>query len=290
MYADLHTHSRHSDGTMTPSELVKAAKAAGVSLLSITDHNLIEAWPEEREAAAKNGVAILEGVEIDAIYRGEDLHILAYGANGRDETFARTVRHARAKLDEMSAELVRRIERAGKPARIREYEAYPRDPALGGWKALYYLADSGVCESPRDAFSLYGEYGVTYRDAGFESAEAVIRAIHGAGGFATLAHPGDVEGEKGRISTEDMLKQISELFEAGLDGVECFYPKHSAEATSRYLSLCRSKNALVTSGSDCHGDFSGKPVGYMRTTLERLSLGGLADKIIFPPEFPEAHA
>lgn len=113
---------------------------------------------------------------------------------------------------------------------------------------------------------------MTYAKAGFVSAEEVIRTIHAAGGIAILAHPGDVNRRDLHIEADEMAKQMADLFSAGLDGGECFYPKHSDEETRLFAGLCREHGKLITSGSDCHGTFSGKPVGYMQKTRADLAI------------------
>ena len=280
LFADLHVHSVFSDGTMSPAQLAAAAKQADVGLIALADHNTFGGQAEMRAACAAAGVACIDAVEIDSLFHGVDLHILAYGADPACPIFAKLVRFARAKLDGMSVDLVRCLSQAGYAVSVEEYDRFPEQTGRGGWKALYYLEAAGVVPAWPDVFALYDAYGVTYAAAGFPESGEVIRAIHEAGGYAVLAHPGDVfqPGEKEPIPAPEMIPLVDELFQKGLDGVECWYPKHSEDDTRLYLDAARRHGGLITSGSDCHGDFSGKPVGYLRTPIEALALGGIVQK------------
>ena len=275
MFVDLHVHSVFSDGCLTPGQLAEEALRANVSFIALADHNTLSGCKAMREACADAGLRCIDAVEIDSIYQGEDLHILSYDADPENRAFAELVRYSRRMLDKMSDDLIIELQKDGKNVSAAEYDAYPEKKGLGGWKALYYLQDKGICADKYEAFPLYDLYGVTYARAGFVHAEEVIRTVHAAGGIAVLAHPGDVNRLDVRIGAAEMAVQIEELFNAGLDGAECFYPKHNEEETELFCSICRQYTKLITSGSDCHGAFSGKPVGYMRKTREELVIDEL---------------
>lgn len=275
MFVDLHVHSVFSDGCLTPEELVRNALSANVSLLALADHNTVEGSATMREACRAAGIRSIDAVEIDSLYCGEDLHILAYAANAENREFQELLHHSRRMLDKMSDDLICALQRDGKPVRMEDYLSYPEQRGQGGWKALYYLQDCGACASMYDVFPLYDQYGITYARAGFALAQEVIQTIHAAGGFAVLAHPGDVNRRDRHVEAEEMAEQIKELFSIGLDGLECHYPKHSEQETRIYCGLCEQYGKFITSGSDCHGAFSGKPVGYMHKTEKNLCLGEL---------------
>jgi predicted metal-dependent phosphoesterase TrpH len=142
--------------------------------------------------------------------------------------------------------------------------------ALGGWPALHYLVFKGLAETPFEAIRYYGQYGCGYATAGFPSVTETCRAVHAAGGKAVLAHPGESIPER-----TDTVQMLTELFAFGLDGLECYYPKHSTEMTGLCLDFCRERGLLVTGGSDCHGAFGSSAIGEIRTPIESLRLDGL---------------
>ncbi len=271
-YADLHIHSIFSDGTYTPEEIVTRARARGAALISVCDHNAVAGTLAAEVLARAAGLGYIRGVEIDALHRGVDVHILCYGADLANEALLARIRHARARLDEMSAELLRRMRRDYSCLSQDEYEAFPHDSALGGWKMLQYMKAKGVTPDLRAGFAFYERYGVRYADAGFDSAEQIITCIHAAGGRAVLAHAGVTFA----WDTPDVLARATEdALDAGFDGAECYYPRHDAGVTRRLLDICARRALLVTAGSDCHGAFNRSEICQTRTPLEKLRLGDL---------------
>ena len=272
-FADMHIHSIYSDGTFSPAEIVRTARASGVELISVCDHNEIRGTLEAMALARATGLKCVSGLEIDAIFEGLDIHILCYGARLEDPALLERIRHARARLDGMSAELLRRMRPEYPQLDEAELDAWTHDTSRGGWKMLQYLQAKGVTPDLMSALPLYERYGVTYAAAGFDPAEDVIRAIHGAGGRAVLAHPGVV------FSTEnlrDFAARAEAAMDLGLDGIECYYPRHSAGVARVCLEICRRRGAMVTAGSDCHGAFNHNEIGQTRTSVDALALNDLA--------------
>ena len=268
----MHIHSIYSDGSFTPEEIVRIARASGVELISVCDHNVVRGTLETASLARAAGLKCVSGVEIDAIFEGEDIHILCYGARLDDPALIARIHHARAALDGMSAELLARMRPDYPQLDAEELAAWVHDASRGGWKMLQYLQAKGVAADMKAAMPLYDRYGVTYAAAGFDAAEDVLRAIHGAGGRAVLAHPGVV------FSTENLrafAARVEAAMELGLDGIECHYPRHSAGVARLCEDICRRRGAMITAGSDCHGAFNCNEIGQTRTPVEALDLRGL---------------
>lgn len=271
-FADLHIHSLYSDGTYSPEKIVREAKARNVSLISVCDHNLIQGTLETQKIAIEAGITCITGVEIDSILQGRDLHILCYGADLEHEGLIGRIRYARAQLDGMSTELLKRLKDDGLKVDHAAYEAFEHDTALGGWKLLQYLVKAGIIGRMNDAFPLYERYGVTYADAGFDSLETIVNAIHAAGGKAVLAHPGVSLPTENIVAFERTLQEILEI---GADGIECYYPRHGRGITQTCLRICRDGEKMITAGSDCHGAFNSNEIGCTRTGEALLELKGL---------------
>ena len=272
-FADLHIHSIYSDGTFTPAEIVRTARASGVGLISVCDHNEVCGTLETMALARAAGLNCVSGMEIDAIFADTDIHILCYGARLDDPELLARIRRARAHLDGMSTELLERMRLDYPQLDAAEYESWAHDTSRGGWKMLQYLQAKGVVPDMKSALPLYERYGVTYAAAGFDAAEDVIRTIHGAGGRAVLAHPGVV------FSTDNLRSfaaQVEAVMDLGLDGIECYYPRHGAGVTRRCVDICRGRGAMITAGSDCHGAFNRNEIGQTRTPIDALELNGLS--------------
>lgn len=271
-FADLHIHSLYSDGSYSPEEIVRIARASNVELISICDHNQVRGTIECESIALAAGLKYICGVEIDAIHEGADIHILCYGADLEDAALLSRIHRARRALDDMSTDLLERMLKDYPALSMDEYAAFAHDTRKGGWKMLQYLAAKGVTPDLKSGFPLYERYNVTYAAAGFDEAETIISAIHAAGGRAVLAHPG-VVFPTGRLTQfEDCVRRAMDL---GLDGVECYYVRHSAGITRSCLDICRERGALITAGSDCHGAFNHNEIGQTRTSVDQLILGDL---------------
>lgn len=262
---DLHIHSIYSDGTLSPEQIVAEAVQNGVSGIAVCDHNVIAGSIETRPIAEKAGLKFLPGVEIDAMLLGRDAHILCYGADFTDAALLSRIRHARSRLDWMSDELLRRMLPDFPTLDYAEYEALAHDSAQGGWKLLQYLKAKGITEKLNDAMHFYGDYGVGYEAAGFHRAEDVINSIHAAGGCAILAHPGVT-------FRENPVEALNEARRMGIDGAECFYPRHNAALTQRLLQLCDAFGLSATAGSDCHGSYERARIGDSCVGAEHLRL------------------
>lgn len=271
-FADMHIHSLYSDGSYSPEEIVRRARASGVELISICDHNEIRGTLEAEPIARAAGLKYVQGVEIDAIHENADIHILCYGADLADEMLLEHIHRARRILDEMSTELLRRMQKDYPQTSLEEYEAFTHDTSRGGWKMLQYMHYKGITPDLKSGFPYYDRYRVTYQDAGFDAAEDIVRAIHAAGGRAVLAHPG-VVFPTGRISQFEAC--VERAMDLGLDGVECYYVRHDAGITRSCADICRRRGAMITAGSDCHGAFNHNEIGQTRTPLDKLVLNGL---------------
>jgi len=272
MYADLHIHSTHSDGSLSPEEIVREAVAHGVGLIAVTDHELVSGSLEAEPIARRAGLGFIRGVEVECRADGRFHHLLAYGVDFFEPRFACLIAENRRKLDDMSVELVRRLEPLYPQLSLPDFEAFEHDVTLGGWKGLGYLLHRGVTKTIREGMPLYNLHGVTYEGAGFPPLDAAVTAIHQAGGHVVLAHPGATVPHP---DGETFLAGVRALLDRGLDGVECYYPLHTDEMTRRLLELCRARELLITAGSDCHGVFGRTRVGQMDVPVEALSLKGL---------------
>lgn len=271
-FVDLHLHSYYSDGTMSPEEIIRAAVANQVGLLAITDHNILAAVEELEELSREYEIAYLCGVELDSIDLGSDIHILGYGFDCGNDTFARFVKNNREILDDISVRLIRDMEKDYKDISLADFRSFTYDRGRGGWKALHYFMEKGLTKSLREGFSIYNQYGITNDSGDYPPIQEVIKQIRNAGGKAILAHPGVSIKEK---DPELFRHRLLQLLEQGFDGVECYYPKHSEEVTNVCTEICRQKGLLITTGSDCHGDFGYSQVGELQIRMDQLVLGDL---------------
>ena len=251
MLADLHAHTQFSDGSFTPQQCADAAKNAGVTLLAVCDHNTVDGVAPMRAACEKNGQILISGTEIDCLCGPFYLHILGLAVDETNADLRALLKKCRDLLDWMSDDLIAAMEKDGQNVSVAEFNAFTRNAAHGGWKGIDYLAAKGYVGAYPDCMQHYKKYNIGQR-APFPQLEEVCRVIHAAGGKAIVAHPGD------RLPQEraEFLAALALLYEAGIDGIECYYPSHSAEITRLCVDFCENHHLNITCGSDSHGDFA----------------------------------
>lgn len=246
---DLHTHTTASDGQHTPREVVRLAAEKGISLLAVTDHDSTEGVPEARREARKRGIGFVAGIEIST-QDMEEIHILGYGIDVSHQG----LRNACAKYREARAQRGQRIKdfltSKGVEIDLDEVRGYAQDGSLGRPHFAQYLQNHGIVATRKEAFDKYLDTK-EFREATDRekpAPETAIDLIHQAGGKAVLAHPGIY-----RMNEDKLRDLIRRLVEAGLDGIECFYSRHSSEQTERYLQYVREYGLKTGCGSDFHG-------------------------------------
>jgi predicted metal-dependent phosphoesterase TrpH len=254
MLCDLHIHSRHSDGTRTPQQITQLCLQQNIRLFSITDHNLLSAYPEALDAAKQYGLTCITGVEVDCILNGRCYHVLGYGVDTCNQPLLALLRSARQVLDEMSDRLIAAIElsppQIGEAVSMQDYLAYRNDSSRGGWKGLNYLIDRKLAHDFDSAMALYSRYHITYEKSAFPSMEETCRAIVAAGGTPILAHPSNYFPFDDKLE-ENLLRTVH----AGVQGIECYYPAHSEEYRRRCVAFCQEHQLFITCGGDSHGEF-----------------------------------
>lgn len=245
---DLHLHSRYSDGTCTPAELVHMAAAAGLAAISLTDHDTVagtdEAVAESREA----GVAVIPGVELSVSYDSQEIHILGYGIDTRSRILRETLERLAAERVERMEKMIERLRRSGVPAEFEEVRTLAGGNILSRLHLANYLLKKGFVASREESFERYiGNGGPAYVRRRHLNLKGAINLIVSSGGLPVLAHP----VQTGR---DDLIEYLVRL---GIRGVEAYYPRHTPGETARYEKICRRYGLVATGGSDFHG--AGKP-------------------------------
>ncbi|MDO4548130.1 MAG: PHP domain-containing protein [Clostridia bacterium] len=272
-FVDLHVHTWYSDSTLSPAMAVQAASQNGVGLLAIADHEGFQGSFEAKPLCEKAGIRFIPACETQCMSESHVLyHILCYAMDLTKGPLASMVSQNRRILDDMSVWLVEKMAKDYPQLSREEYELYSYDRSRGGWKGLGYLMEKGITASLREGFPLYEKYGIRYDTAGFPALERTIEAIHLSGGRAVVAHSGHTLR---KLESDDFKREIYSLVECGLDGIECYYPLHSGEVTELLLNICRSRELMITAGSDCHGDFGRTRVGQMDIDASKIDLRGI---------------
>ncbi|MCX7805260.1 MAG: PHP domain-containing protein [Planctomycetota bacterium] len=244
-YADLHVHTRASDGTLSPAALIEVAAEVGVGCVAVTDHDTTAGVGEAMSAGARLSVRVLAGCEMTC-YRGSaEVHILAYFPGEIPPRFAFLLEAlSRERLDR-AREMVARLNASGTPLSWGDVLAECRDSTSPGRvHVARALARKGLAGSVAQAWSRFLEEGRPgYVPKRQMTPEEVLGAILDAGGAAALAHPG--------MGSHDEL--IAPLAAAGLAAVEAMYPAHGKVNEEHYARLAARYGLVAIGGSDFHG-------------------------------------
>jgi predicted metal-dependent phosphoesterase TrpH len=242
---DLHAHTTASDGTLAPRDLVALAARHGITVLAVTDHDSTGGVGEAREAAAGHpGLTVVAGIEINCDVEGAELHVLGYFLDLEAEWFQAFLRDQRAERAARIHRILAKLADLGIFVDADEVFALVKEGSAGRPHIAQAMVHRGYVRSVREAFDRFlytgGPASAPRRRLTPEEAVAVIRR---ARGVPVLAHPG--------LANRDAM--IPGLIEAGLLGIESYYPEHSAGQTQAYLDLCRRHGLVATGGSDFHG-------------------------------------
>jgi predicted metal-dependent phosphoesterase TrpH len=257
---DLHLHTTASDGFLSPAQLVARAKAAGLTTISVTDHDTVAAIAEVTELAGAVGIRAIPGIEITAVDDGRDVHMLGYFFDPGSAPLAALLDRQRALRVARVREIGERLAALRMPIDVESVlltAAARPGSSVGRPQVARELMRAGYVTSLQEAFDLWLATGrPAFMPRTGPSPAAAVGAIHEAGGIASMAHPG--------VTKRDEL--IGPLIDAGLDAIEVYHSDHTPEAEHTYKMIAERHGVATSGGSDFHGDES------RRNTLGLVSL------------------
>ena len=260
--ADLHCHSTVSDGTLAPEALAERARANGVELWALTDHDEVGGLARARAAAHAQGLAFLTGVEVSVTFAGETVHIVGLGFDDADPALRRGLASTRGGRESRAREMAAELAKVGIHGAFEGALKYVGNPDLiSRTHFARYIVEVGACGDTNEVFRKYladGKPGfVPHRWASLGDA---VRWITQAGGVAVIAHPGRYH----RFGATEEYALFSEFREHGGRGVEVVTGSHTAAEYLKYADMAREFGLAASRGSDFHSP------GESRTDLGRL--------------------
>lgn len=262
---DYHLHTYYSDGSMSPTEIVKRAKKMEYIEIAITDHDGIDGVKEAQIAGKALDINVMSGIELSAKYESEEfpeeisLHILGYRIDIKNKELLAALADIREKRKERNEKLLRALADMG-------YELHDED--------LYFSDEQDYLGKPLIARALVKKGFINHAKEAFEegkfleapeikkirkekiSFEEAIKLIKGAGGIPVLAHPMKIRGIGERGSSEffgNLDKILRKLKIAGLSGLECYHSDHTEEEALKMVEYAEKYHLHITQGSDYHG-------------------------------------
>lgn len=245
---DLHCHSTFSDGTASPAELVALAKEAKLDLLALSDHDCIDGLPSFYEAAQKENLPVVYGVEIDVSLSGfdsnADIHLLGYGFDG---SASGLLRFLSEQNDRRKLRNIRIIEKLGELGYSIDLSPYAdKEGTLSRAHIAQTLVTAHHASSISDAFARFlGPDGIARCPVEKPDAGDLINLLHREGALCVLAHP--------MLLHIPVYESIESLASLGLDGVELYYPTHTAADIAKLRSFLIEHHLFPSTGSDYHG-------------------------------------
>ncbi len=247
--ADLHCHSVVSDGTLTPEALAARAKANGVELWALTDHDEIGGQHRAAAAARENGLQYLTGTEISVTFAGETVHIVGLGFDADDPRMHQGLVATRGGRGARAREMSEQLARVGIHGAYEGALKYVGNPELiSRTHFARFLVEAGACKDTSEVFRRYlteGKPGfVPHRWAGLRDA---VQWITQSGGVAVIAHPA-----RYRFNATEEYALFTEFKAHGGRGVEVVTGSHTAAEAVRYAETAREFGLAASRGSDFH--------------------------------------
>lgn len=243
--ADLHVHTHYSDGLHSPAEVVDFARRAGVGWLAIADHDAVAGIPEGAEAAKKAGIGFVPAIELSVQHGTEDFHLLGYWVDPEDGALQELLREIVDARNRRAGRIINRLHALGIPLTLEDARRQVRKgPYIGRPHIAQALIGGGWVQSFQEAFHRFlGKDAPAYIPKQPLDPRRALAALRGAGAVSVLAHPGAYRTNGAwRIFLPE-----------GLQGLEVWHPKHSAEQVDVWRREAERHGLVMTGGSDFHG-------------------------------------
>jgi predicted metal-dependent phosphoesterase TrpH len=241
-------HTTASDGRLSPAELVARVVAAKLTTISVTDHDTVASIEEVTTLAAAAGVRVIPGIEITAIDDGRDVHMLGYFFDQASPLLTSLLVNQRALRVQRVREIAARLAALNMFVDVESVlkaSAVRPGSSVGRPQLARELVRTGHVESVNQAFELWLATGrPAFVPRTGPSPASVIETLHAAGGVASFAHPG--------VTKRDDL--LAPLIDRGLDAIEVYHSDHTPDDVMAYRNMAIRFNALVSGGSDFHGE------------------------------------
>jgi predicted metal-dependent phosphoesterase TrpH len=249
MRVDLHLHSTASDGSLSPSALVWAARSGGLHVIALTDHDTTAGYAEAAEAG-RGSVHVVPGIEVSTTFDCRELHMLGYFVDADHPALRQHESEAMTRRRDRMAAMIDALQADGLKVPFEAVAA-----AAGGSRIVArphlarVLVQQGHATTVADAFDRWiGDACPAYRPVNLVTPEQAIERIHTAGGIAVWAHP----------EMDLFRSEVRRFTNAGLDGVECYRPRCPAEDSLELERATAELGLYATGGSDWHGVWNGR--------------------------------
>jgi len=248
---DLHIHTTASDGAYTPAEVVQLAREAHLACIAITDHDSTDGVLPAAEIGQRLGIRVVPGVEINAMWQGQSVHILGYFVDVQGAELQMVIRRQRDGRLYRAQQMVARLHGLGMPILWERVLELADGGAVGRPHIARALVERGYVKNTEEAFALYLGHGrPAYVEQPKLTPQEAIRLLHCNGAAAGLAHPFTNVETGDQLDLEVLLPG---LVQSGLDAIEAYYTGYTESQRTAILNLALQHGLIPTGGSDFHG-------------------------------------
>ena len=250
MKSDLHIHTLYSDGVFSPEKIVDTAIDVGLQVIALTDHDNVLSYPVAKDYLRKTNrddkLEIIQGIEVNTLYKNYEVHILGYFMDVNNNDFQNMLKLQQQARVKQTKEIINLLSK--KEGIKIKFEDIKKQVAQGGSIGRPHIAkaitNAGGTSSVIEAYSKYiHDDSPVYVQRKTVSPQDAVEIIYDAGGVPVIAHPHDID------IAEDLIK---ELMQYGLRGIEAYHRKHSPACVEYFSSMAEELGLIVTGGSDFH--------------------------------------
>ena len=272
-YIDLHTHSLKSDGSMTPAEVVREAKRAGLSAIALSDHDTVDGVEEAMAEGERVGVEVVPAIEFSVLSKTET-HILGYFIDYNNPDLKQMLKEIVDLRIERNHVTCARLNELGFDITLEEVRALAPNNFVGRAHFARVLMDRGYTETVKEGFDKYMSVGkYAYCEKQRLSAKEAIELIDKCGGVSFLAHP-----HLTKLPDDELRDFLIELKGYGLSGLEGYYTDYTPEMQEKYQTMAEELGLMISGGTDFHAQMKphisiGTGTGNMKipyAVLERI--------------------
>lgn len=247
---DLHSHTRHSDGTFEPAETVRLALERGLDVLAVSDHDTTEGLDEAADAAKGTGLELVPATEFSTVFEGGSIHVLAYWIDVANAEFQEELARLKDDREWRAQEIVKKLNAMGHAIEYAQVRKLAGGSVVARPHIAQAMVEAGIVPTYEEAFTqdFILDGGKAYVEKHALHPVDALALIHRAGGVCVIAHPG-------MWSDADPVPDtlILQMADAGLDGIEADHPDHTEETRQRYREMAGRFGIPFTGSSDCHG-------------------------------------
>jgi len=272
---DLHLHTTHSDGTLTPRELVNLCSDKGLKVIAITDHDSTEGIPEAMKAVdSVQNLEIIPGIELSTDLNGQEVHILGYFVNHYDPKLQGMLNELRDGRINRARAMVDKLSSIGVQISWNRVQELSGGGAIGRPHIAQAIVEAKYAEYPKDAFDKYlGRGRPAYIGRSKLTPQSAIRLLIERGAFPVMAHPTFTLPESERPNLSKLQPTVNELYRVGLVGMEVYYKDYTAKQIQMLANISDEAGLIPFGGTDYHA--SGNPgepePGYIGPPMETVN-------------------